>query len=72
MVDSYTLCRSLSNILNLSCLAVWTSAFAINAKHVFFAVPCIMSQKIFSFVCCGMRELMPQYAAEHQKTISAV
>ena len=36
------LCRSLSNILNLSCLAVWTSAFAINAKHVFFAVPCII------------------------------
>ena len=70
--SAYTLCRSLSNILNLSCLAVWTSAFAINAKHVFFAVPCIMSQKIFSFVCCGMRELMPQYAAEHQKTISAV
>lgn len=27
----------------------------------------ILSQKIFSFVCCGMRELMPQYAAEHQK-----
>ena len=32
----------------------------------------LLSQKIFSFVCCGMRELMPQYAAEHQKTISAV
>ena len=40
--SAYTLCRSLSNILNLSCLAVWTSAFAINAKHVFFAVPCII------------------------------
>ena len=32
----------------------------------------LLSQKIFSFVCCGMRELMPQYAAEHQKTISVV
>ena len=32
----------------------------------------ILSQKIFSFVCCGMRELMPQYAAEYQKTIPAV
>ena len=40
--SAYTLCRSLSNILNLSCLAVWTSAFAINAKHVFFAMPCII------------------------------
>ena len=48
--SAYTLCRSLSNILNLSCLAVWTSAFAINAKHVFFAVPCII-------ICCHRRYL---------------
>ena len=49
--SAYTLCRSLSNILNLSCLAVWTSAFAINAKHVFFAVPCII-------ICCHRRYLV--------------